>query len=98
MQVSNVSRYKTVTAFEIVLYAEDVWGNKLYGENTVYSMTTQKKIGPGEAVYSDYAALPNRRNIYKVYAAVRKARLSDGTICEYRSIPVSSYGVWEITE
>lgn len=98
MQVSNVSRTRTVTAFEIVLYAEDVWGNKIYGENTVYSMTTQKTIGPGEAVYSDYAMLPNRRNIYKVYAAVRKARLSDGTIREYRSIPVSSYGVWEITD
>ncbi|MDO5132487.1 MAG: hypothetical protein Q4D81_05860 [Eubacteriales bacterium] len=96
MEVTNVSRTKTVVAFDTIFYAEDVYGDKIYGDRTVYRLTTEKTILPGETVYSDYAALPNRNRIRRVYAAVTKAKLSDGTVCEYSSIPISAYGHWDV--
>lgn len=98
MEVTNFSRTRSVSAFEIQVYAEDVWGKRIYGEKTVYTHTTIKNVKPGETVYSDYITIPNRSRIFKVYAAVTKARLSDGTICEHASIPQESYVNWEITK
>ena len=99
MDITNYSRTKTVTDFEIIFYAEDVWGNRIYGDNsTVVKTTMRKTILPGETIKSDYIPMPDRQRIRTVYAAVRKARLSDGTICEYTSIPESAYGIWEVTQ
>lgn len=98
MEVTNFSHTRSVSAFEIQLYAEDVWGNRIYGEKTVYTHTTVKNVKPGETVYSDYITIPNRSRIFKVYAAVTKAKLPDGTICEHASISDGSYVSWEITK
>ena len=81
-KVINWSSIKTVKAFEIYVYAEDVWGEAIYG-NTVYYATTKKKVPPGEAVYSDYITLPQRRSIGIIYGGLHRVLYDDGTVDEF---------------
>ena len=66
---TNISTSRTVTAFELYMYAEDVWGKKIYGSRYYYA-TTKRKIKPGKSGWSDYMSLPNRSQIHKVYVGV----------------------------
>ncbi len=36
IQVRNVANYRTVKAFELYMYATDVWGERIYGEDQIY--------------------------------------------------------------
>ena len=96
LEVLNTSRTKTVTDFELIFYAVDVWGSKIYGESTVYTYTTHRTVAPGATVKSDYISLPDRSRISRVYVAVRKVRFSDGTICRYDYVPDSDFAFWDI--
>ncbi|MDO5132710.1 MAG: hypothetical protein Q4D81_06990 [Eubacteriales bacterium] len=96
IQVTNYSSYKTAREFDVIVYAEDMWGRKIYGDNTYYRSTTVKNIKPGETVYSDFITIPDRSRIRKVYAAVKRAVFTDGTIREYEDVPLDGYGRWEI--
>lgn len=85
VKVTNESSNKTVKAFELYVYAEDVWGERLYGDTVVYTGTTEKKIKPGETVYSDYIIIPERRSISTIYCRISRIAYIDGTVREYSS-------------
>ena len=76
------------------MYAEDVWGNRIYGDNTVYYKTTSKSVAPGITTYCDYITLPDRSRIDTVYVGIKKVIFSDGTVHENSSI---DYWHWKIS-
>ncbi len=78
-QVTNCAKKKTVKAFELYVYAEDVWGNEIYDDYVYYSTTT-KTVEPGKTVYSDYMTIPNASEISKVYCGIHKVAYTDGSI------------------
>ena len=80
VQVKNESRYRTIEAFELYIYTEDIWGDRDPASGRVYTCTTIKDVAPGKTVYSDYFVLPHRSNIYRVYVGVKQMRYEDGTI------------------
>ncbi|NLF26392.1 MAG: peptidoglycan-binding protein [Clostridiales bacterium] len=93
VQVRNVAKHRTVKAFELYMYATDIWGERIYGENQVYYRTTTKNVGPGKTVYSDYMVIPNRSQIDKVYVGISKIVYSNGYVEEASSV---EYWNWEI--
>jgi len=94
MQFTNTSSYETVEDFEVYVYAEDSMGRRLYGDTTVYTGTTCKTVRPGETVYCDYIGIPKRKQIKFLYAAVKRATLSDGTVCEHEFVDWDSFNYW----
>ena len=46
VKVTNTAKSKTVKAFEMYMYAVDVWGDPIYGEDMVYYGTTEKTVSP----------------------------------------------------
>lgn len=93
VEVTNSSRTRTVKAFEIYMYAEDVWGERIYGANQVYIHTTTRNVSPGQTVYCDYMTMPNRSRVSKVYAGVSKIVYTDGTVREASGVDYSSWNV-----
>ena len=93
VKVTNTAKSKTVKAFEMYMYAVDVWGDPIYGEDMVYYGTTEKTVSPGETVYSDYITMPDKSQVDTVYAGIHKIIYTDGTIKE--ASPVDYY-YWEI--
>lgn len=93
VQVTNVSRTKTVKAFEMYMYAEDVYGDPIYGEGVHYYATTTKTVGPGKTVYCDYMVMPDRNRVSKIYAGVKKVVYTDGTVRENSTV---NYYNWDI--
>ena len=91
-QVTNQARKKTVKAFELYVYATDVWGNKIYGSK-IYKWTTTKNVSPGKTTYSDYITIPNRNVINEVYCGINKVAYTDGTVYTY---PYVDYASWSI--
>lgn len=81
-KVTNESEIRTVKAFELYVYATDVWDEPLYGDDIVYYETTEKNVEPGETVYSNYIVIPQRKKISKIYGAVHRVLYSDGRIDE----------------
>lgn len=81
-KVTNESETRTVKAFELYVYATDVWDEPLYGDDIVYYETTEKNVEPGETVYSNYIVIPQRKKISKIYGAVHRVLYSDGRIDE----------------
>lgn len=79
-QVTNIGKQKKVKAFELYVYAKDIWGNEIYGEDMVYYATTTKEVKPGETVYSDYLVIPNRSQIDKIFCAIHQVAYTDGSI------------------
>ena len=93
-QVSNIALKKTVKAFELYIYAKDVWGNKLYGDD-IYYWTTTKTVAPGKTIYSDYITIPGRSNISKVSCGIHQIAYTDGTTY---TVPENriEYATWTI--
>ena len=52
VKVTNTAKRKTIKAFEMYMYAVDVWGDPIYGEDMVYYGTTEKTVSPGQTVYT----------------------------------------------
>lgn len=94
VKVTNISKYTTVKAFEIYMYATDVWGDRLYGDTGYYYLTTTKRVGPGESAFSDYMKLPYRSRISTVYAGIKRVICTDGTILENDTV---DYWSWPIS-
>lgn len=92
-KVYNHHETKKVKAFELYLYADDVWGDPVYGEGVYYYHTTTKKINPGSNVYSDYFNVPDCSQIAAVYVGVKRVIYTDDTVEE---VPDVDYGYWEI--
>lgn len=81
-EVTNTSASESVKAFELYVYAEDVWGDRIWGETTVYRWTTETTIRPCETAYSSYVTLSDKSDIYKLHVAVKRVRFSDGSMVE----------------
>lgn len=94
IKVTNVSKTWTIKAFQIYMYAEDMWGERIYGDDYVYYNTTNKRVAPGETVFCDYIKLPQRSRIVKVHAGVKKVIFTDGTIRENDTV---EYWNWTIS-
>ncbi len=76
--VSNADYGVSVSAFELYIYATDVWGNRIYGENKVYYSTTEKSLDPGKTVRSEKIYIPNRSKISRIYCGIHKVKFNDG--------------------
>ena len=94
VQVRNTSLLHEVKAFELYMYATDVYGDRIYGEDRVYYATTKRAVEPrGGVVYSDYLTVPCRSQVDKVYFGINRAVYSDGTVVEASKI---DYWNWTI--
>ena len=91
-QLQNHGDKKTV-AYELYIYTEDVWGNRLLDEDEVYTFTVMKKLQPEQIGYTEYLLLPDRKDIYKVYVGIKKVKYEDDVIDEYSDL---TYYNWTI--
>ena len=91
VKLTNTSR-KVVKAYEVYMYATDVWGKKIYG-NTVYYATTRRKIQPGKSAFTNYMTLPDRSNIGQVWVGVNKVLYEDGSVWQASKV---DYRYWDI--
>ena len=91
--VENTFPARAVEAFEIYMYATDVWGERIYGENYVYYETTEAFIEPFETAFSTYVTLPDSDKIDRVYAGIHRVRYDDGSVVEADEI---DYRYWDI--
>lgn len=86
---------KNVVAFELYLYATNVWGEKIYGKDKVYHVTTERNIKANKTAYSDYFSLPKRKLIDRVYCGIKRVKFSDGSKKEYE-LSENDYYNWSI--
>lgn len=91
-KVTNTSRSHTVRAFELYMYATDVWGERIYSDSIYYGTTT-KTIKPGQSAFSDYFLLPDRNHISTVWCGIKKVIFSDGTIRENDTVDYASWTI-----
>lgn len=91
-QVTNSCLSQTVKAFEIYVYATDVWGNILYGDS-VYYMTTTKNVNPGAVVYTDNIVIPQANSIKRVYCGIHKVLYEDGSVATAKTV---DYDYWDV--
>jgi len=85
--------YRKAVAYELYIYTEDVWGNRLPDEDEVYTFTVMKKLEKDQVGYTEYLLLPERKNIYKVYVGIKKVRYDDDIIEEFDDL---EYYNWTI--
>jgi len=93
VQVKNESRYRTVEAFKLYIYTEDIWGDRDPQGTGVYYSTTIRNVKPGKTAYSDYFVVPGRSMIDKVHVGVKQIRYSDGAVEEIPDYEVD-YVYW----
>lgn len=87
---------ETVKAFELRVYAKDVWGERIYGPTTYYYWTTKKNVAPGKYVYSDYCTIPDRSEVDKLCVAIKKYVYTDGDIVEIDDEDLK-YWEWDVS-
>lgn len=93
LQVKNTSKTRTIVAYELYVYPEDIWGERLIPDDRIYVISVEAKLGPGRQHYSDYVTMADAKKIDKVYVAVNKVKYSDGTI---KTVDYHDYSCWEI--
>lgn len=91
VQVRNNSYDRTIKAFEIYMYATDVYGDRIYGDDWVYYETTKRTVEPRDIVYSEYFQVPRRSEVDRVYFGLHRIVYSDGTVAEASRI---DYWYW----
>ena len=91
VEVFNSSTTRTIKAFELFVYATDVWGERIWGDDFVYRWTTEKNVKPGAEVKSESVNLPDRSDIHTVYIAVKRVKYSDGATYE---VPNGQLNYW----
>ncbi len=98
-KIVNISKQKTVDGFTLIYYCTDVYGTKLYFNNStdytsIYTYT--KTIGPGRSTYPGKVSLKlYGSGVKRVYVAISKIHTTDGRTY---SVPDSelSYYYWEM--
>ena len=78
IELKNTGMSKTVSSFEIYIFARDKWGNDLYGDD-IYYVLTDRTIQPGMTGYSEYFYVPYARDIYELHVGLKWVCYSDGT-------------------
>lgn len=91
-QVTSIARLKQVKAFELYVYALDVWGQPV-GERL--SISTTRNIKPAESVRSSIIILENSNKVASVHCAIHKVAYEDGTVY---TVPESQiqYVSWDV--
>lgn len=74
--VKNISARRTLTAYEVMMYAVDGEGNTLH---EVPSLVMTGKIHPGETAWTSYMMMENPDAIHSVYVALKRVRYDDGS-------------------
>lgn len=98
-KIVNISKTKTVDGFTLIYYCTDVYGSKLFFNDSrdytsVYTYTN--KIGPGRSTYPGKVSLDlYGSGIKRVYVAISKIHTTDG---KTYNVPESqlSYYYWEL--
>lgn len=80
--VRNLSANQSIKSFELRVYAENAYGNRIYGESRYYCDTTKTTVGPGKSVNSTYFVIPDRSDIATLYVGISKFTYSDGRVVE----------------
>lgn len=88
IKVTNSSYATDIEAFEIYVKALNVWGEYIYGDDTVYYATTEKDVEPGETVWSTWITIPNRDEIHEIECGIKRE------VDEYGDVTVLND--WEI--
>ena len=72
-----LAKTRQVKSFEMVLYAEDDWGDRLYGGRT-YTWVTNRQIARSVTAYSDYIEIPDRSKIKTIYCGIKRVTFTEG--------------------
>lgn len=84
-QVKNVSKTRIVDGFTLVIYATDVYGNKIrshgFGDYYLYE-TYNQTVQPGKSLYSKKRTIYGFDNLKYLYIAIQKYHLTNGTTIE----------------
>lgn len=81
-KIVNISKKKTVDGFTLIYYCTDIYGDKLYFDNTkkytsVY--TYNKTLKPGQSTYPGKVSLDlYGHGIKRIYVAIMKIHTTDG--------------------
>ena len=94
IEVQNISKSKTIKAFELYCYPVDVYGDNLLGDDWHYYATTTKRVQPGKSVKSDYFTLDDRSRIDRIYCGVKQVVYADGSTARNDEV---DYANWTIT-
>ena len=78
----NNAGSRTVKAVEIAMYAKNVWGELVWGEDTYYTGTTTCEIKPGHWHWTDYFVLPDCSEISTLHVFIKRVAYTNGTIIE----------------
>lgn len=95
VQVQNSSWNLSVKSFRVNMYADDLWGNNLWGEDYVYYEETDAYIGPGQTGYSNYFHVPDGDEIGRVYFGISDVYCTNGQ--EYHISDVE-YWYWSLED
>lgn len=93
LQVQNTSQTRTIEAYELYVYPEDVWGKRLIPDDEIYVISVNTKLAPGKKHYSSYITMDDAKQIDTVYVAVHRVKYTDGTI---KTVTHHIYSSWDI--
>ncbi len=88
--VKNVSPARTVTAFEVSVYAEDAQGKRVFEQE---KLVMEGDVKPGEKAWTTYVFMKNPESVRAAYVAITRVRFTDGTYALFDD-PV--YECWPI--
>ena len=90
--VKNISDKRTITAYEVAIYAMDMQGRRVH---ETPGLVMSGKIGPGETAWTSYVTMTDPDEIREVYVALKRVRYADGS---YRLIEEPKYDCFVLHE
>lgn len=95
VQVQNTSWNLSVKSFRVNMYADDLWGNRLWDDDWVYYEDTETYIGPGQTAYTNYFQVPDGDEIGTVHFGISDVYCTNGR--EYHISDVE-YWYWPLED
>ena len=84
VEVKNLTDDRKVSAFEMLVYAHDEYGNLIMdGDYFIFSIITKGMITPGNTAFSECVPLCDGDKIETVFFMVGRVWFSDGTMWEW---------------